>query len=90
MTLITHGHPHISDPKSYLFKQITGKAHRRRTNQIKYKMGGDGGVIATKRAFSRGVGKNSGRDHKKEGRNAHEELATRARTCALTNEASLL
>lgn len=52
-------------------------------------MGGDGGVIATKRAYSRGVGKNSGREHKNEGRNAYEEQATRAKTCALTNEVNV-
>lgn len=46
-------------------------------------MGGDGGVIATKRAFARGVGKG---DEKKEGRNVHVEQATRATTCALTNQ----
>lgn len=46
-------------------------------------MGGDGGVIATKRAFARGVGKG---DEKKEGRNVHVEQAARATTCALTNQ----
>eukprot|EP01033_Poteriospumella_lacustris_P004467 gene4468-3194_t len=46
-------------------------------------MGGDGGVIATKRAFARGVGKG---DEKKEGRNVHVEQAARATTCGLTNQ----
>ncbi len=49
-------------------------------------MGGDGGVIATQRAYARGVGKNSGREPRKEGRNVYDDQATKARSCALTNQ----
>jgi len=47
-------------------------------------MGGDGGVIATQRAFARGVGKKD--DKAREARNVHLDQATRASQCALTNE----
>lgn len=47
-------------------------------------MGGDGGVIATQRAFARGVGKNE--DRSREAKNVHQEQTARATNCALTNE----
>lgn len=47
-------------------------------------MGGDGGVIATKRAFARSVGKNE--DNKRDARSVHMDQTTRATTCALSNE----
>jgi len=47
-------------------------------------MGGDGGVIATQRAFARGVGKNE--DRSREAKNVHLDQTSRAANCALTNE----
>lgn len=51
-------------------------------------MGGDGGVIATQRAFARGVGKNE--DRSREAKNVHLDQTSRASNCALTNEVSLV
>jgi hypothetical protein len=47
-------------------------------------MGGDGGVIATQRAFARGVGKSD--EAKRDNKNIRDEQTARATTCALTNE----
>jgi hypothetical protein len=47
-------------------------------------MGGDGGVIATQRAFARGVGKNE--ENKHDGKSVQNDQTVRATSCALTNE----